>query len=254
MDASNSLTSDQRKALENLPSSTKVGGRASAVSGNMIWQWAAKAGGSEHENVSGMGIDSSGNAYVTGYFGGPATFGDTLVNSSGYYDMFITSLFTDSDGDGVSDENDAFPNDENETTDSDDDGVGDNADLDDDGDGYSDIDESTNCGEGTNPLNASDAPTDTDGDGACNALDDDDDGRDDIEDACPRGMRTGSDKDNDGCTDAEEGVTVGVDVDIDPGENCSTPDEGTDPDGDGCSNDEDFINSTSMAQHEQNEP
>jgi|GEM_PF-6191841 len=70
--------------------------------------------------------------------------------------------------------------------------------------------------------------------------DDDDDGRDDIEDACPRGMRTGSDKDNDGCTDAEEGVTVGVDVDIDPGENCSTPDEGTDPDGDGCSNDEDY--------------
>ena len=35
----------------------------------------------------------------------------------------------DSDGDGVNDDEDAFPNDSNETTDSDGDGVGDNADA-----------------------------------------------------------------------------------------------------------------------------
>lgn len=44
----------------------------------------------------------------------------------------------DADGDGVIDEEDAFPNDALETTDTDGDGVGDNADSDDDGDGVED--------------------------------------------------------------------------------------------------------------------
>ena len=44
----------------------------------------------------------------------------------------------DSDGDGVSDDQDAFPSDPGETTDTDEDGQGDNADLDDDGDGVLD--------------------------------------------------------------------------------------------------------------------
>ena len=43
--------------------------------------------------------------------------------------------FLDSDGDGVSDMDDAFPNDPSETTDSDGDGVGDNSDVDADNDG-----------------------------------------------------------------------------------------------------------------------
>ena len=45
---------------------------------------------------------------------------------------------TDSDGDGVPDSSDAFPNDPSETKDSDGDGTGDNADIDDDNDGYND--------------------------------------------------------------------------------------------------------------------
>ncbi|WP_144392910.1 Ig-like domain-containing protein [Pleionea sediminis] len=45
----------------------------------------------------------------------------------------------DSDGDGVVDSQDAFPNDPTETTDTDGDGIGNNADTDDDNDGHADI-------------------------------------------------------------------------------------------------------------------
>lgn len=46
---------------------------------------------------------------------------------------------TDSDGDGVPDEDDAFPNDPSESVDTDGDGVGNNADTDDDNDGVADV-------------------------------------------------------------------------------------------------------------------
>jgi hypothetical protein len=45
---------------------------------------------------------------------------------------------TDTDGDGVNDATDAFPLDASEDTDTDEDGIGNNADLDDDGDGFPD--------------------------------------------------------------------------------------------------------------------
>jgi uncharacterized repeat protein (TIGR02543 family) len=64
----------------------------------------------------------------------------------------------DTDGDGVNDKADAFPLDPAETLDTDKDGIGDNEDLDDDGDGYSDEDE-VNIHH-TNPKRA-----DSDGDG-----------------------------------------------------------------------------------------
>jgi len=48
---------------------------------------------------------------------------------------------TDSDGDGVPDEEDAFPNDPSETADTDGDGIGNNADTDDDNDGVLDVDD-----------------------------------------------------------------------------------------------------------------
>ncbi len=81
----------------------------------------------------------------------------------------------DSDGDGVGDSLDAFPNDPNETTDTDGDGVGDNSDafpnnpsetVDTDGDGIGDNsdpypDDPTNGG----------TPTDSDGDGVDDSLD-----------------------------------------------------------------------------------
>jgi hypothetical protein len=78
----------------------------------------------------------------------------------------------DSDGDGVIDSEDAFPLDADESLDTDSDGVGNNADTDDDGDGWSDTDEGN---EGSDPLDATSVPTDTDGVG--NVTDTDDDGR-----------------------------------------------------------------------------
>ena len=49
----------------------------------------------------------------------------------------------DSDGDGVGDNSDLFPNDAAESSDTDGDGVGNNADIDDDSDGFSDLLEET---------------------------------------------------------------------------------------------------------------
>ncbi|MDA8864188.1 hypothetical protein N9I05_03945, partial [Pseudomonadales bacterium] len=58
-------------------------------------------------------------------------------------------LVPDSDGDGVNDPNDEFPLDATESVDSDRDGIGNNADLDDDNDGFSDEQEEL---DGTDPL------------------------------------------------------------------------------------------------------
>ncbi|WP_171017271.1 gliding motility-associated C-terminal domain-containing protein [Maribacter sp. ACAM166] len=78
----------------------------------------------------------------------------------------------DADGDGISDDEDVFPNNADEFEDTDDDGTGDNEDLDDDNDGYSDEIEIT---EGTNAKNANDFPLDSDQDGIPNSIDTDDD-------------------------------------------------------------------------------
>jgi len=72
---------------------------------------------------------------------------------------------------------DKFPNNSEEWNDTDDDGIGNNADLDDDNDGWSDYDE-INCSyEGIFYMteNPQSIPKDTDGDGICEFLDYDDD-------------------------------------------------------------------------------
>jgi len=61
----------------------------------------------------------------------------------------------DRDGDGIADSEDAFPNDPNEWEDTDGDGTGDNADLDDDGDGWTDAEEAE---AGTDQLDPDDHP------------------------------------------------------------------------------------------------
>ena len=71
----------------------------------------------------------------------------------------------DRDGDGVLNTQDTFPDDKKEWLDNDRDGVGNNADKDDDNDGIPDIWETAN---GLNPLNANDALLDKDGDGISN--------------------------------------------------------------------------------------
>ena len=63
-------------------------------SGN--WLWAKKAGGTDYDYGFGIAIDSSGNSYVTGYFRGTASFGNTTLTSSGQDDIFVAKL--DSNG------------------------------------------------------------------------------------------------------------------------------------------------------------
>jgi len=57
-------------------------------SGNVVW--AKSAGGTNADYGSGIGVDASGNVYVTGYFySSTITFGSTTLTSAGSYDMFI---------------------------------------------------------------------------------------------------------------------------------------------------------------------
>ena len=82
-------------------------------------------------------------------------------NNDGIQDI----LAHDDDGDGVRDEDDAFPLDPDEWADSDKDGTGDNADNDDDNDGMPDTYEEQ---YGLDVFDATDAAMDNDGDGFSN--------------------------------------------------------------------------------------
>ena len=84
-------------------------------------------------------------------------YSDTDESDNGTSSIDSSDTPLDSDGDFVSDLNDAFPNNGTETTDTDGDGIGNNADTDDDNDGSPDISDAF-------PLDASEH-ADTDGDG-----------------------------------------------------------------------------------------
>ena len=81
-------------------------------------------------------------------------------------DVVIYPMDEDEDGDGILNNKDTFPTNPNEWQDTDHDGIGNNADKDDDGDGMSDAIERKYH---FNPLNAADASADKDGDGFSNA-------------------------------------------------------------------------------------
>ena len=87
-------------------------------------------------------------------------------------ELGTNSLDKDTDGDTIEDLPDAFPLDPTEWEDTDLDGIGNNADLDDDGDGYLDEYESI-CG--TDSVSSSDTPLDYDGDLIPDCVDDNDD-------------------------------------------------------------------------------
>ena len=82
-------------------------------------------------------------------------------------------LDPDCDDDGTNDGEDAFPLDPSEDSDFDNDGIGDNADDDDDNDGWTEANE-TACG-GHSDLDPLDYPSDIDGDGECDFTDTTDD-------------------------------------------------------------------------------
>ena len=81
-------------------------------------------------------------------------------------DVTVYPMDGDRDGDGVPNSRDPFPNNRYEWLDTDHDGIGNNADSDDDGDGMSDAIEKKYH---FNPLNAADGSADKDGDGFSNA-------------------------------------------------------------------------------------
>ena len=56
------------------------------------WLWAINAGGSNNDYCYSIGVDASGNIYVTGYFQGTATFGSNTLTSNGSSDIFIAKL------------------------------------------------------------------------------------------------------------------------------------------------------------------
>ncbi len=59
------------------------------MNANGNWSWATLAG-----NTQGFAIiiDDAGNSFVTGYFGGTATFGSYSLTSSGYSDIFVAKM------------------------------------------------------------------------------------------------------------------------------------------------------------------
>jgi hypothetical protein len=57
------------------------------------WQWATRGGGYDHDNVSSLALDASGNVYVAGSFQGYTTsFGSTMLNNAGEVDGFVAKL------------------------------------------------------------------------------------------------------------------------------------------------------------------
>ncbi|MCP4125023.1 MAG: hypothetical protein GY751_25045, partial [Bacteroidetes bacterium] len=141
--------------------------------------------GSPTGAVSGHDIvfDSLGNAHLIGSFSGTITFGADdssmeLINS-GTGNGFLAKLdglepliigeavvtSDDVDNDGVKNDQDVFPYDPNEWEDTDNDGIGENADFDDDNDGMPDSWETAN---GLDPKSPADALSDNDGDGLSN--------------------------------------------------------------------------------------
>jgi|GEM_PF-1903189 len=129
----------------------------------------------------------------------------------------------DTDGDGVPDSSDAFPNDPGDAVDTDGDGIGDNADPDDDGDGIPDA-------EDQNPLEADPPAADFDGDGIPDVddPDDDDDGVPDLDDDYPFDDTRSADADSDGIDDSVDNCPVVA--------NAGQADGDSDGVGDACDN------------------
>lgn len=156
--------------------------------------------------------------------------------------LIARQIIVDTDGDGVPDDDDAFPNDPNESEDSDGDGVGDNADTDDDGD---QVDDSADqC-----PNTASGETVDVNG-CALTQLDSDGDGVNDANDAFPNDPDESVDTDGDGVGDNSDAFpndsSETLDTDDDgTGDNADVfpndPSETTDGDGDGIGDNSDVF-------------
>jgi hypothetical protein len=56
------------------------------------WLWAVQAGGPALDSGYSIAFDAAGNAYVTGAFGGTATFGDHTLTANGILNIFVAKL------------------------------------------------------------------------------------------------------------------------------------------------------------------
>jgi len=150
--------------------------------------WAQKAGSGSNDAGLGIGMDSQGNLYVTGYFfQNTISFGSVDIATSGGFDAFIAKMSLDYDQDAIPDS------------------------LDDDDDGDFILDAFDGCNPSPFGFQSL-ASTDHDRDGCRDSDEDEDDDGDGIldeNDTCPRGM-TGwtpsntTDIDMDGCLDQME--------------------------------------------------
>ena len=161
---------------------------------NSSWQTRAMAKtDTDRFSITLSGSDI-GNQYLEYYIEAKDSSNTALSGSAeSPYKVYVSlPSDTDTDGDGVSNAEDAFPYDPNESSDLDGDGVGDNTDPDDDGDGVLD-------GDDAFPENAAEwMDTDSDGTGDNADSDDDNDGVDDFQDAFPTDDRGSADSDGDG--------------------------------------------------------
>jgi len=65
---------------------------AAKMDANRNWLWATQAGGVDFDCGNSIKTNDAGNSYVTGRFGGIATFGSFSLTSSGDDDIFVAKL------------------------------------------------------------------------------------------------------------------------------------------------------------------
>lgn len=67
-----------------------------------VWLWAKQAGGTSSVAYGySIATDSSGNSYVTGYFGETASFGSINLTSSGGEDIFVAKAYIPYDSNDI---------------------------------------------------------------------------------------------------------------------------------------------------------
>jgi len=176
---------------------------------------------------------------LTGTFQNNIATGTYTYSAGGGGSISGSRQIVDTDGDGVPDDEDAFPTDPNESVDTDGDGIGNNADPDDDNDGAPDADDAF-------PLDpAEDTDTDADGIGNNADPDDDNDGINDTADDFPLDPSESVDTDGDGIGNNadidDDGDTIPDDYEIANGlDPLDAADAGLDSDSDGYTNLEEF--------------